>query len=223
MRDKRGKINSYKEILPYLFQVSQDKEFAIRVLKALDSEKEEQQLLDFLRESNNVTVADVYEKMNELTDGKSSFSFGNGLLAKRLYMGDPSEDNLRELIRVLIEEGVFTIETWNLTKEEEKRFADAETGDTIVVDTRSTPALMCDEEAGDIMIPIYSSEDEISSFNKENHSIRKRSFDQIVMWLQNLTDSLERNASIILDGDGKESVVLTYDQLKICDRYATLE
>ena len=76
MRDKRELIQSYKAILPYLYRVYPDKDFAVRVLKALDSEKKEQELLVFLREFPKATLVDICEKMKELTDGRFSSGLG---------------------------------------------------------------------------------------------------------------------------------------------------
>ena len=218
MRDKKELVKSYKTILPYLCQVSQDKFFLVRVLKKLDSKTKEQELLNFLKESSKVTVEDVYEKMNELTGGSFSVSNRPVQIAKKVYMEDSSDDNLCYLIRVLIGEGVFTIENWNLTEEEEKRFAGAVIGDTIVVETNSIPVLICDECSGDIMISIYSTENEISAQNKARYAVRMRSFNRIVEWFRKLSESMDRNIRIILDGDGMKSVILPKDFPRIYNK-----
>lgn len=132
---------------------------------------------------------------------------------KSAYINDPSEKNLESLISELDNKVVFIIMEWNLTEEEEDRFRNAEIGDTIHIDTESIPAMWEDDD-GRILVPVYSSENEIDEEHKHEYSLSTRTFAHMARFSCEISKELKRDVAILLDGDGDESVEFSIDVLK---------
>ncbi len=208
MDDKYSRIRVYKQLTKILWDYGFDKENAMTILGALDSEEEENLLKDFLETSPNLVESEVYDYMIRLTNGRFQKEFNSARSAKRRYMNGHNERDLHLLLAELEKSLVYTIEKWNISKEEETRLKDAEAGDTIRIESRREPVLLEDSEKDRILMPVYTSDMEISADKKREYTVSSMSFQSIVTYMCRLSECLSRDAALILDGDGKEPLII---------------
>lgn len=119
-----------------------------------------------------------------------------------------TEENMNILLAELGKSPIYTIEKWDITKEEETLFEGAEVGQTIQLESRREPVLLEDKETDGILIPAYTSDMEIAADKKREYTVSTIPFQSMAAYVCRLTDNLKRNVGIVLDGDGKEHLII---------------
>lgn len=207
---KKGELT---ELERRLIDVNPYEDFVDEVMGAIETEDEEKQIIDFLKahEDDELVPADVYEELISVTNGRFKKVFPPSRNAKIAYANEQSNANLERLMKSLeTQPCVITLVEWNLTEEEERRFAEAELEDPVKINTEYIPALFENEEEDFVFVPIYTSQLEVASSMLEQYALFSgRTFQEMAIFACRITKILNRNVKIVLDKDGADCVEFT--------------
>lgn len=171
-----NKVHELKEIANYLLKITPKKAFAIEIMSAVESEEEIMSLKTFLINGPELVQSEVYDYVSKLTNERFVKEFVKSRYLKQEYLMSPSADRMKQLIEQLEADGVWILMNWNLTNEEKRSFEEASMGDAININTPAEPVLLSKKDNDTVIIPIYTSEEEIQRVRYEKYMVQKTSF-----------------------------------------------
>lgn len=211
-REMRWKIGKYRELIKYLFKVTSDKDIVVEIIKALQTQEEIEKLEKCLKDLPYLVLAEVYDKVSDITEGRFQKNFVRARELKKGYLKNMDDQILIQLIKCLQEEGVFCLYDWDLTDEEKYLFEEAKPGDTLHIETEMRPALFFDEEEN-ILIFAYTSQMEIPQKHYKETVIKKTSLNFILTLIRSIRNT-GKNTFLLLDYDSDDYLEIPGDHLE---------
>lgn len=206
-------VHELKEIAKYLLKITPKKAFAIEIMSAVESEEEIIGLKTFLINGSELVQTEVYDYVSKLTKGRFVKEFVKSRYLKQEYLMSPSADRMQQLVEQLEEDGVWVLMNWNLTKDEKRRFEESSIGDIINIDTSAEPVLFSKKDNDTVIIPIYSSEEEIQRVRYDEYMVQKTSFAYVKELTKAVCGTIKKDTVLALDIDSDDYIEISQDMI----------
>ena len=206
-----------KRITTLLLDVWRDKDFAVEILNALKKHTDAgEEFISFLEEGTELVPSEIYERVSEITGGTFVKELPEVCVAKNRCIEDPSDENWRLLFDALGRANLLFACEWDLTEEEKASFENSNAGDTIHIETEVRPIFLVDDVNRKPIIPVYSSEYEISrEYRSEEYALQNASWNYALAAFDSCVKVLG-DAMIILDIDSDKCLEISRE---VIERY----
>lgn len=208
-----NKVKEFKAILELLYNVTNEKEYAIEILKALETEEEILAMKELLEQFPEIVLSEIYDALHEISKGRFKKEFAKARYLKQAYLYKPDAESLAKLLEQLQEDGVYSLVEWNLTDEELEKMENAEVGDTVHIKTKVNPALFTSEDGETIFAYLYTSEIEIPKVRYSEYAVQQTSMNYILALVKSIKDAAGKRVALLLDYDSDDNIVVTDDML----------
>lgn len=194
-----------------------DKDFAVEILNALKKHTDAgEEFISFLEEGTELVPSEIYERVSEITGGTFVKELPEVCVAKNRCIEDPSDENWRLLFDALGRANLLFACEWDLTEEEKASFENSNAGDTIHIETEVRPIFLVDDVNRKPIIPVYSSEYEISrEYRSEEYALQNASWNYALAAFDSCVKVLG-DAMIILDIDSDKCLEISRE---VIERY----
>ena len=211
----RESVSLAKRITTLLLDVWRDKDFAVEILNALEKHTDAgEEFISFLEEGTELVPSEIYEKVSEITRGTFVKELPEVCMAKNRCIEDPSDENWRLLFNALESADLIFACEWALTEEEKTAFESSNVGDTIHIETEVRPIILVDDVNRIPMIPVYSSEYEISrEYRNGEYALQNVSWNYALAAFDSCVKVLG-DTMIILDIDSDKYLEIDKETIK---------
>lgn len=219
MWEKNGRnIDACKRVIDQLAKIWNKKEFFEDILYGLENNVEGcEKLIEHLDMYPGLVPSEVYEYVNEITQGEFTKEFSEPCTAKNKCIENLHDKNWQKLFATLNKATLYYPNRWDLTEEELKAMREAGVGNTFHAETEIEPILLQEPETGRVIIPVYTSEYEIPKKYREHpYGLRETGWGYAKVLLDSSNEYIGESC-IVLDFDSDKHLEINAELIEAYD------
>lgn len=193
-----------------------DKDFIIEILSVLENDDYEC-LKQYLETDSEKVASEICDKVTSITEGRYIKEFPATRAFRIAYAKENSRQNLMSLLERMSEGNLQIPCDWEMTDEEIEDVKSSEIGDEVYIESPAMPVLLESDEEGEVLIPVFTSQYEISAEYRKKYALAEWSLPVVKGFMNSLEHVTKKKVSIWLDGFSEYNIILTKEMINQTD------